>query len=74
MKRGRNTKIEMSNTDACMVFFCLIGSFVVTLITMNLGILGIGIASMNLIILMNVVARQNELVEECRTIRSKEKS
>ena len=74
MKKGRNTKIEVDKIDAFAMFFCLIGSFVATLITMNLGILGIGIASMNLIILLNIVARQNELIEECRTIRSKEKS
>ena len=74
MKKGRNTKIEVDKIDAFAMFFCLIGSFVVTLITMNLGILGIGIASMNLIILMNTVARQNELIEKCQITPSKVKS
>ena len=74
MKKGRNTKIEVSNADAFVVFFCLIGAFIVTLITWEMWVLPLGIGCMNLIFLMNIVARQNELIEECRITLSKEKS
>ena len=74
VKKKRDTKIELPNADTFVVFFCLLGSFIVTLITWEMWVLPLGVGCMNLIFLMNIVARQNELIEKCRIIRSKEKS